>query len=126
MKGKQLSFISSPLSVARVRIGGGLFTVVLQCTVPNVQSLYLIRDLWEVVFISHEGQVKRGRWLLFFFFFLAAQSIWLAFKAGGHKCHTWSLLGVLINKSSTTAQAVHAQRLRCEFCSYLQCKSPLV
>lgn len=70
MKGKQLSFISSPLSVARVRIGGGLFTVVLQCTVPNVQSLYLIRDLWEVVFISHEGQVKRGRWLLFFFFSL--------------------------------------------------------
>lgn len=37
------------------------------------------------------------------FFFFAAQSIWLAFKAGGHKCHTLSLLGALINKSSTTA-----------------------
>lgn len=38
------------------------------------------------------------------FIFFTAQSIWLAFKAGGHKCHTTlSLLGALINKSSTTA-----------------------
>lgn len=78
--------------------------VALQCTVPNAHSLYLTLDLWEVVFTSHEGQVKGGRWLLLlFFFFFAAQSIWLAFKAGGHKCHTLSLLGALTNKSSTTA-----------------------
>lgn len=75
----------------------------------TVQSLYLTLDLWGFVFTSHEEQVKRGRCSLFFFFF-AAQSIWLAFKAGGHKCHTLSLLGALINKSSTTAQAVHTQR----------------
>lgn len=42
--------------------------------------------------------------MAFFLFFFTAQSIWLAFKAGGHKCHTTlSLLGALINKSSTTA-----------------------
>lgn len=45
--------------------------VALQCTVPNVQGLYLTLELREVAFTkpSHEGQVKRGRWLRLFFFF---------------------------------------------------------
>lgn len=87
----------------------------LLCSVQYLTcSLYLTLELREVEFTkpSHEGQVKRGRWLrLFFLFFLTAQSIWLAFKAGGHKCHTTlSLLEALIHKSSTTAH-IKAQTL---------------
>lgn len=58
--------------------------VALQCTVPN--SLYLTLELREVAFTkpSHEGQVKRGRWLrLFFFFFFFYCSEYLACLQSG-------------------------------------------